>query len=133
MMIKKQKMLGFTLLELMIVVAIVAILAAIAYPSYQDSVRKARRGDAQAGLVELANFLERRFTESNEYDGSNAATTLTASGVISNYYTLSITNFNTTTYTLQAVPQGDQVADSCATMRLLHTGEKQTTGTAGCW
>ena len=130
-MLKKQKMLGFTLLELMIVLAIVAILAAIAYPSYQDSVRKARRGDAQADLVALANFLERRFTETNSYAGA----TIAASGITNDYYTFTdpIPNLGITTYTLQAVPQGDQTADSCATMRLLHTGEKQTTGTAGCW
>jgi len=129
-MLKKQKMLGFTLLELMIVIAIIAILAAIAYPSYQDSVRKARRGDAQADLVELANFLERRFTESNEYDGSNAATTLTASGITSNYYTYTFPTFTAAAFILQAAPTGDQANDSCGTMSLSSTNA----GTpANCW
>lgn len=58
---------GFTLLELMIVVAIVAVLAGIAYPSYQDSIRKARRADAKAALLEAAGRQERFYTENNQY------------------------------------------------------------------
>lgn len=124
---------GFTLIELMIVIAIVAILTAIAYPSYQDSVRKARRGSAQADLVELANFMERRFTENNAYNSAAAAATLAASGIANDYYVFAILNFSPATYTLQANPQGAQGVDACDKMRLLHTGEKETDGTAGCW
>ena len=58
---------GFTLVELMIVVAIVAILAAIAYPSYKEYVRKSRRADAKAVLVEAAQFMERVYTEDFSY------------------------------------------------------------------
>ena len=54
---------GFTLIELMIAVAIVGILAGIAYPSYQDSVRKSRRADAQGALLGFANAMERYFTQ----------------------------------------------------------------------
>jgi len=129
-MLQIQKLRGFTLLELMIVIAIIAILAAIAYPSYQDSVRKARRGDAQADLVELANFLERRFTESNVYNGSNAAATLTASGITSNYYTYTIPTFNAAVFTIQAAPTGDQANDSCGTMTLSNTNASTP---ANCW
>lgn len=57
---------GFTLIELMIAVAVVGILAAIAYPSYQDSVRKSRRADAKSALLDAAH--ERTvFTENNQY------------------------------------------------------------------
>ena len=50
---------GFTLIEVMIVVALIALLATIAMPSYQDSIRKSRRADAKAALVQLAQFMER--------------------------------------------------------------------------
>lgn len=62
---------GFTLIELMIVVAVVAILAAIALPSYQDSVRKSRRGQAKADMVEYAQRAERFHTINNTYVGFN--------------------------------------------------------------
>lgn len=122
---------GFTLIELMITVAIVAILAAIAYPSYQDSVRKARRANGQANLVELASYMERTFTETNSYAGA----TIAASGVTSDYYTFTtpIPNLTATTYTLTIVPTGPQASDSCGTMTISQTGAKATTGTAGCW
>lgn len=58
---------GFTLLELMIVVAVIAILAAIAYPSYQESVRKGRRAEARAALAELIQQQERYMTQNNTY------------------------------------------------------------------
>ena len=53
---------GFTLIELMIVVAIIAIIAAVAFPSYQEHVRKTRRADAQTALLELSQFMERHYT-----------------------------------------------------------------------
>jgi prepilin-type N-terminal cleavage/methylation domain-containing protein len=58
---------GFTLIELMIVVAIIGILASIAYPSYQESILKSRRADAKGALLGFANAMERHFTETNSY------------------------------------------------------------------
>ena len=58
---------GFTLIELMVAVAIVGILAAIAIPSYQESMRKSRRADAQSALLSAANGMERYFTQNNTY------------------------------------------------------------------
>lgn len=59
---------GFTLIELMVTVAVIAVIAAIAFPSYQEQVRKTRRADAQAGLMELSNYMERLFTENGNYN-----------------------------------------------------------------
>ena len=64
---RKTNSAGFTLIELMIVVAIIGILAAIAYPSYQDSVRKARRTDGQAMLLNVMALQERYYTDNNLY------------------------------------------------------------------
>ncbi len=75
---------GFSLIELMVVVAIVAILAAIAYPNYTDTVRRSNRSDARATLLQIAQSLERYFTENNTYAG---ATLGTAAATLSNILT----------------------------------------------
>ena len=135
----KQIQLGFTLIELMITVAIVGILASIAYPSYQDSVRKSRREDAKGVLLGLANAMERRFTENNFYTGASGTagtpadtgapriyTIPTATAI---YYTITISAASASSYTLSAVPTG---TDTCGTLTLDHIGVK-TPSTAGCW
>ena len=66
-MVAKNKSMGFTLIELMIVVAIIAILAAIAYPSYQDSVRKSRRAEGRSAMMEVLQQQERYMTQNNTY------------------------------------------------------------------
>ena len=126
---------GFTLVELMITVAIVAILAAIALPSYQDSVRKTRRATAQADLMELASFMERFFTENNKYHENNAVTPVAVSPpfVDTAFYTYSLPVKTATSFTLRATPSGTQTSDDCGTMSLSQTGQRTTTGTAGCW
>lgn len=129
---------GFTLIELMIVVAVVAILAAIAYPSYQDSVRKSRRADAKAVLLEAAQWMERFYTENNRYDQSRAtppvAVALPAGLAASpkegatKYYNLSFSGaVGQNSYTLQAVPTGAQSSDGCKTLTLTNTGARGLT------
>jgi type IV pilus assembly protein PilE len=134
-MIKKNKSTansGFTLIELMIALAIIAILTAIAYPSYQDSVRQARRADAQADIIQYAGFAERIFTEINRYDTANGAT-IARSGIASNFYNYG-TVLTPTTYVITAIPQGGQAADTCGTMTLTQAGARNNNGTAaGCW
>jgi len=68
MMLKRQR--GFTLIELMVTVAVIAILAAIAFPSYQDSLRKSRRTDGKNALTQAVANMERYYTENNTYLGA---------------------------------------------------------------
>ncbi len=104
---------GFTLIELMIVVGIVAILAAIAYPSYQSQIRKTRRGDAQAVLMQAAQYMERRYTENGCYDknpcGTDTATILpfTKSPIDGNetYYSIALSAVDDDSFTITATPE----------------------------
>lgn len=128
MMIKN----GFTLIELLIAVAIIGILAAIAYPSYQDSVRKTRRAEAQAIMIEYASFAERSFTENNNYA---AATQAGAAPLIddTNFYNYTVVAA-ATTFDVTAAPLGAQANDTCGTMTLDETNARTITGAeAGCW
>lgn len=126
---------GFTLIELMIVVAVVAILAAIAFPSYQEHVRKSRRAQAKADLVELTQQLERHHTVQNTYAGLTLPFTQSPRDGTSQY-TIS---FNGTpdgsTFTLQAVPGEAQEKDKCGTLTLDQAGRKTPAASTveGCW
>ena len=130
---------GFTLIELMIVVAVVAILAAVAYPSYQTQVRKGRMGQAQADMLELAQFMERCFASNNTYMTCNPP--FNASPRMGTaYYAIDFSPARTrTTFTLRAVPQtaGDQDKQICGTLTLNQAGIKTFSGTgassAQCW
>lgn len=125
---------AFTLVELMIVVAIIGILSMIAYPNYMDSVTKSRRADAKGALLSFANAMERHFTETNSYCGAGTtdlggcigatgAPTIfsTVSPVDGGtpYYNLTITpsattvvtSITATTFNLRATPIGTQAGD----------------------
>ena len=98
---------GFSLIELMIVVAIIAILVALALPSYQAYIRKSKRDEAQQLLMNWANNEEIWRATNTTY--ADASTVL---GVPTHdYYTFTVTNVSATTYTLTATANGDQTND----------------------
>ena len=128
---------GFTLLELMVVCAIVAILARVAYPSYLSYVQKTNRAEGKGALLAAAVQMERYLTERNTY----ATATLGAGGVYPtttehSTYTLSLANLTASSYTLRAAPVGAQASDLCGTLTFTEAGVKGVTGTMAvnrCW
>ncbi len=130
---------GFTLIELMIVVAVIAILAAIAYPSYADSVRDGRRGQAKADLLELTQLLERHRTVNNTYVGFDMTDFGQSPRTGTGYYNVALAGANVDSYALTATPAGSQANDTdCGALSINQAGVKDigegATGTVQrCW
>ncbi|MHB8473209.1 MAG: type IV pilin protein [Gammaproteobacteria bacterium] len=150
---------GFTLIELMIAVAIVGILAAIAYPSYQNSVTKSRRAEGKSLLLDAAAREERYFAQYNNYTadvipsaspcapvlagtvitGNTCGLNYTSASSANGYYTLTAVA-TPTTYTLTATALGTQLANdkNCKTFSLDNLGVKSSTNSGDaasteCW
>jgi type IV pilus assembly protein PilE len=130
---------GFTLIEVMITVAIVGILAAIAYPSYLEQVRKSRRADAQSMLMNVGTRQQQMLLDTRSYATTAAALNVTVPSQIAAYYTLTVSAPAGTppTFTATATPQGDQVHDRCGTLGVDNAGTKTAlkggAAPTGCW
>ncbi|GAB3091932.1 type IV pilin protein [Lysobacter terrae] len=123
---------GFTLIELLIAMAVVAILAAIAIPSYEFAMVKARRSAAQGCLLEQAQRMERYYTTSMSYANAPAPA---CEPDLAAHYAISFTVAPSAGgYTLQVVPQGSQAQSEtkCGTMTIDQTGKKSG-ATSECW
>jgi len=132
---------GFTLIELMITVAIVGILVVAAVEGYDFATIKARRGAAKGCLQEMAQYMERFYTTNLAYDkdttGANV-TPPTCSQDVTPFYTVGPAAGEPTasTYKFQAVPTGRQHDSTCGTLAIDYKGVKAASGTggvAGCW
>ena len=150
---------GFTLIEVMITVAIVAILASIALPSYQEHVRKAKRAEAQSILLEAAQYMQRYYSGNDRYTATQGSVTTEAvqtlgddsllpaplrqspktGGGSANYTIAVLARDVPPTFTLKATRAGTMTGDKCGTLTLTGQGvrglQDQNTGltTADCW
>ena len=139
---------GFTLVELMITVAIIAIITAVALPSYNRNLQRGKRADVRSILMEDAQYMERFFTENSSYFKSTAnadpvlpqlVSPRAATGTAINY-NITISASNATSFTLQAAPANGMAADDCKTLTINNLGQKKVVGTIGdgwdeqsCW
>lgn len=131
---------GFTLIELMVVVAIIAILAAIAVPMYGEQVRKARRAEASRAVGDLQLRLERWRAENPSYGNCSPAPcgsgTYPAApdATASPYYEITISGQTATAYTVTAAPRAGsaQSGDRCGNLVITAAAPKPTWSTTAC-
>ncbi|MFB9157673.1 type IV pilin protein [Chromobacterium violaceum] len=143
----KKKPEGFSLLELVIALAVLALLVSIALPSYRSFMMQSNRTAAKTALQDLASREESYFAINNNY-ASQLATLGYASGTVyvpgsgNNLYALSIASATNSTFVLNAAPQGSQAQDSCQTYQLDNLGNQSNIANgssgpplsvSGCW
>jgi len=124
---------GFSLMELLIAVVILGIIASIALPSYQSYVLRARRADGKAAVTDLAQRLERCFTQYGAYNDASC-TVAASSASAEGYYAVTVAS-TATTYTVTATAQSAQTSDSeCTSLAMNQRGQQSATGSgADCW
>lgn len=144
----KYSLRGFTLIELMIVVAIIAVLASVAYPSYKEYVARSRRAEARAVLVAAQQWMERFYTENFRYDKNSAGVAVTDATQFPSRFSVSpvpgqgspmydiavvVTNNVRDVYSVTATRKAGtaMASDRCGNFSIDHLGRKDLTNYSG--
>lgn len=125
---------GFTLTEIMIVVAILGILASIVYPSYLDYVLRGNRSEGKALLLDAAARQERYYAQNNTYASSVGQLGYTSADSQNNLYTLSIPSSSATSYSLLVTTKKSD--SKCGNLGIDQAGTRTKTGSSSlsdCW
>lgn len=130
-----QKIKGFSLVELMVVIAIIAILASIGIPMYSNYVLKSHRSEAQAELLSAANAADSFEIKNGEFPSGSDITSFWNSSTTKNgYYTLSYDANGSVDYTITATATGSQADDTpCTSIELEVNGAIVNKTPAECW
>lgn len=129
---------GFTLIELMIAVAVIGILAAIAYPSYIDQIRKSQRAQAQALLMNISARQQQMLLDTRSYASTVSALNIAIPDSVQRNYTVTLVVGTATvpTFTATATPSGAQASDKCGVPLVAGVLSIDQSGTklpANCW
>jgi type IV pilus assembly protein PilE len=143
---KPRRVAGFSLIELMVTVAVAATLAAIVIPTYQSQIRKSRRTEARTAVMDLATREERYYSVNNDYSSSAlqlgygaADAQINGMSVGAGYYTVTVQNFAAApplpaTFTITATAVGTQAKDTaCQAFTVDDKGTQTSAPAADCW
>ena len=130
---KKSRLVGFTLIELMIVVAIIGILAAIAYPSYVNYITKSARSEGVAAVMRVANLQEQYYLDNRAYATDMTKLGLSANPFVTEHGHYSLASAGNSSFTITATAKGAQASrdSTCGTITMTSAGVKGPS--AECW